>query len=539
MVFTSNDRLGDQDTPTGWYLPEAAHPYYEFKAAGFDIHFGSPKGGLPPVDPSSIEATKDDDECIQFNTDEAIQAQLAASIKLEDAVENSYDVIFVVGGFGVMWDLPEDAALQALYRKTYEAGGVAAAVCHGPAALVNVTLSDGSLLVAGKAVTGFSNAEEHAVERYDVVPFTCENKLAEQGGKYSAAEPWNSNVASDSRVVTGQNPQSARDTAKAIIEVAVVGVVVLDDEGVVVTASADRCLSVWLPESEAISSLSFALSVTHTFDSSLAALDWDWHRRQLLVALASGELVLVALDDEFAELIIVDVLQVHSAAPVALVYDGLNETVISVGKDKALRTFDREANVMRGLRLGKLGTPTSLAVDGEARRVFVGTSKKAIHIYSLADDKPQLLATLAGHSGPVAALAYDAGTFALFSAARSADVRVWDIGEAGREFVAKLVAHVSAPRATKIQALSLVSDGEPAVLISGGGDKNVITWAFRPDDRHAGLVPANLVPFAAIQTHTAAISTIVVARWLESGAELVFTGSHDGSVNIHLLERSL
>merc|ERR1711991_635059 len=179
MVFTSNDQLGDTETKTGWYLPEAAHPYYEFVKAGFEIEFGSPAGGNPPLDADSIEATKDDEECVSFLNDEA---------------------------------------LQTLYRTTYESGsGVAAAVCHGPAALTNVTLSDGSYLVAGKEVTGFSNEEEHAVSRFDIVPWTCENKLAERGATYSAAAAWGENVKSDSRVVTGQNPASARACAQAVI----------------------------------------------------------------------------------------------------------------------------------------------------------------------------------------------------------------------------------------------------------------------------------------------------------------------------------
>ena len=208
------------ETKTGWYLPEAAHPYYEFVKAGFEIEFGSPAGGNPPLDADSIEATKEDEECVSFLNDEGIQAKLASSHKLSDLVEagESFNAIFTVGGFGVMWDLPNDAALQTLYRTTYESGsGIAAAVCHGPAALTNVTLSDGSYLVAGKEVTGFSNEEEHAVSRFDIVPWTCENKLAERGATYSAAAAWGENVKSDSRVVTGQNPASARACAQAVI----------------------------------------------------------------------------------------------------------------------------------------------------------------------------------------------------------------------------------------------------------------------------------------------------------------------------------
>lgn len=218
MVFTSHNKLGDTDTQTGWYLPEAAHPYKVFKEAGLAISAASPKGGLAPVDEGSIEASKEDTSCMDFLNSDGTKKFYSETLALKDAKVEDYDAVFFVGGFGTMWDFPDDPDVQRLAAGMYEKGGVVSAVCHGPVALVNVKLKDGTYLAAGKDVTAFTNAEEDAVARRSVVPYTCEDKLSEIGGKFSDGGVFQPNVKVAGKLITGQNPPSAEPCAKAVVE---------------------------------------------------------------------------------------------------------------------------------------------------------------------------------------------------------------------------------------------------------------------------------------------------------------------------------
>ena len=128
-----------------------------------------------------------------------------------------YRAIFFAGGHGTMWDFPRDPDLARLARSIYEAGGVVAAVCHGPAALVNLTLSDGSRLVAGKQVAAFTNDEEKAVGLAEVVPFSLADQLVKAGAEHLPAPNFTAQVVADGRLVTGQNPASARGVAERVV----------------------------------------------------------------------------------------------------------------------------------------------------------------------------------------------------------------------------------------------------------------------------------------------------------------------------------
>jgi len=219
LVLTSNKALGDTGEVTGWYLPEVAHPYYVFKRAGFEVHFASPQGGPGGddncCDPGSIDLN--DEENKQFWEGEGRQLT-SNTLRLADCSAANYDCVFFAGGFGTMWDFPDDEHVQRLAREVYEAGGVVSAVCHGPCALTNVELSNGDYLVGGREVAAFTNEEEDAVSRRDVVPFTCEDRLQERGGRYTKGGVFQAHVARDGRLVTGQNPPSARPTAEAVVE---------------------------------------------------------------------------------------------------------------------------------------------------------------------------------------------------------------------------------------------------------------------------------------------------------------------------------
>jgi putative intracellular protease/amidase len=214
MVLTSHDDLGGV-RKTGYYVGEAAHPWRVFTDAGYDVDIASIAGGVPPED------GRDESDPVQeaFLADPGVSAQLENTTKLDDADPSSYDAIYLVGGHGTMWDFPDSTRLAAIGRDVYEAGGVVSAVCHGPSGLVNLKLSDGTLLIDGKTVTGFTDEEEAAVKLTKVVPFLLAQKLKERGANHVAAAPWAEHVEVDGRLVTGQNPQSAAAVARGVVEI--------------------------------------------------------------------------------------------------------------------------------------------------------------------------------------------------------------------------------------------------------------------------------------------------------------------------------
>lgn len=208
LALTSHDDLAGL-RQTGFYVPEAAHPWRVFRNAGFAVDLVSVAGGRPPMDGFDPEdATQRD----FVNLPDLATTRRAAEI---DAV--GYDAILYVGGHGTMWDFPDDEGLARLGRDIYENGGVVAAVCHGPAALVNLMLSDGTYLVEGKEVSAFTNTEEEAVGLAAVVPFLLQSTLEERGAKHVSAPDFETQVSVSERLVTGQNPASATRVAEEVV----------------------------------------------------------------------------------------------------------------------------------------------------------------------------------------------------------------------------------------------------------------------------------------------------------------------------------
>jgi len=215
LVLTSHDTLGDTGRSTGAYMSEVADAWKVFTDAGYEVDVASVRGGRPP-----LEAVNEADPTQQaFLADPAMASKMDNTLRPDEA-DGGYRIVFVAGGHGAVWDLPEDAALAALIRDVYEAGGVVAAVCHGSAALVNVVLSDGRHLVAGRRVSAFTNDEERAVGMTGIVPFLLADRLAERGAVTDAAPPFLPHAAVDGRLVTGQNPPSASRVAAEAVRVA-------------------------------------------------------------------------------------------------------------------------------------------------------------------------------------------------------------------------------------------------------------------------------------------------------------------------------
>jgi putative intracellular protease/amidase len=191
----------------------STHPHKVFTEAGYAVDFVSPKGGKAPVD--------------GFDLSDAINAAFWNDPRTRGAVENTrkpsdvraedYAAIFYAGGHATMWDLPDDAALATIAARIYERGGVVSAVCHGPAGLVNVKLSDRRYLVSGKDVSAFTNDEERAVKLDGVVPFSLADRLIERGARHHGGPNFQSKVVVSERLVTGQNPASATGVAEAVV----------------------------------------------------------------------------------------------------------------------------------------------------------------------------------------------------------------------------------------------------------------------------------------------------------------------------------
>lgn len=213
FVLTSHGTLGDTGKSTGYTVSEAADPWKVFTAAGWDVHVATTAGGPAPEDGFDPE----NETQVAWKHDPHIQRQMTAAPQVEHVNAAIYDVVYLVGGHGTMWDFPGNAHLSDLIAAVYEREGVVAAVCHGPAALTTARLTDGSLLIAGKQVTGFSNAEEKACRLDHVVPFLLADRLEGVGADYSQAGKWQRHVVTDGRVVTGQNPASAAGVAEAAI----------------------------------------------------------------------------------------------------------------------------------------------------------------------------------------------------------------------------------------------------------------------------------------------------------------------------------
>jgi len=218
MVLTSHDQLGNTGRKTGFWLEEFAAPYFVFRDAGVHLTLASPKGGQPPIDPKSDLPENQTDAMARFKEDPAAQQALSQTIKLADVKAEDYDSIFYVGGHGPMWDLVDNPLSIALIEAFYNSGKPVAAVCHSPAVFHKVTYN-GTPLVKGKRVTGFTNGEEAAVQLTHVVPFLVEDELKRVGGLYEKAADWQPFALVDGRLITGQNPASSTLAARALLNV--------------------------------------------------------------------------------------------------------------------------------------------------------------------------------------------------------------------------------------------------------------------------------------------------------------------------------
>ncbi|PUZ30590.1 type 1 glutamine amidotransferase domain-containing protein [Chitinophaga costaii] len=213
FVVTSHDKKGSTGKPTGYFLGEVSHPWEVLYHAGYEIDFVSPQGGTPPVDAFDLK----DPVNKAFWENKVYKNKINHSLKPSEIDPNDYSAIFFAGGHGAMWDFADNTALANIAARIYENGGMVAAVCHGPAGLVNVKLSNGKYLVDGKKISAFTNQEEKAVALDTVVPFLLEDKLKERGAKFEQSPKFQPHVTVDQNVITGQNPSSAKGVGESML----------------------------------------------------------------------------------------------------------------------------------------------------------------------------------------------------------------------------------------------------------------------------------------------------------------------------------
>lgn len=218
MVLTSHDTLGDTGKKTGFWLEEFAAPYYVFLDAQINVVLASPAGGQPPLDPVSDAPDAQTTDTARFRADPVAQQALANTQQLKNIDPSHYDAVFYPGGHGPLWDLAEDEVSIALIETLFANGKPVAAVCHAPGVLRHAKKPDGTPLVAGKRVTGFTNSEEHAVGLTDVVPFLVEDELKKLGGQFEHTDNWGVYVLTDGHLVTGQNPASSAAAAEELLK---------------------------------------------------------------------------------------------------------------------------------------------------------------------------------------------------------------------------------------------------------------------------------------------------------------------------------
>lgn len=215
--MTNIARYKGTDEPAGLWIGEATEFAEEIEKAGMKVDYVSPKGGFVPLDPRSMKYM--DEPILKFYEQEDFQKRaLSASLKPEDVDPDDYSAIYYSGGHGVMWDFPDNEALQNISSTIYEKDGFVTSVCHGIAGLFNIKNFDGNYIVAGKTVTGFTKAEEVLAGKKSVVPFMNQERAEERGAHFEKKRPYKEFVVQDERIITGQNPFSVRAVAKQLIK---------------------------------------------------------------------------------------------------------------------------------------------------------------------------------------------------------------------------------------------------------------------------------------------------------------------------------
>ncbi|MBT9559257.1 MAG: type 1 glutamine amidotransferase domain-containing protein [Myxococcales bacterium] len=205
---------------TGLWLSELTHFTHELQRAGHRVDIASPTGGKIPLDANSIKASALKDPAnVAFLSDPRMKATLDSSLAASDIDPASYDVLYLSGGHGTMWDFRQSPALQRLITAMSAAGKLLSGVCHGVCGFIDSVDVHGRSLVAGKRVTGFSNFEDRLAGSLKHMPYLLETELVAKGAVYRKNFlPFMSRVEEDGALLTGQNPQSVKALALQVLK---------------------------------------------------------------------------------------------------------------------------------------------------------------------------------------------------------------------------------------------------------------------------------------------------------------------------------
>lgn len=217
MVLTSHADLGDTGEKTGFWVEEFASPYYTFKEAGIAVVLASPLGGQPPIDPKSELEDFQTPATVRYYDDVETQSLIANTHVLASVNVDDFDAVFYPGGHGPLWDLTENSDSIQLIEHFLAADKPVATVCHASAALLNVKNSAGEYAIKGKAISGFTNSEEEAVQLTNIVPFLLEDELIKRGADYQKVDDWHAFAVQDSLIISGQNPASSILVAQKLL----------------------------------------------------------------------------------------------------------------------------------------------------------------------------------------------------------------------------------------------------------------------------------------------------------------------------------
>jgi len=217
MVLSSFEKYPQLARATGIWLGEAVQLSSTLQAARYEVDFVSPRGGYTPIDPESLAQAEQLDW--DWYQNKHFMNRLGSTLRPSEVRGEDYAAIFYCGGHGAVWDLPDNTQLQAISRQIYQQGGIVSAVCHGVAGLLNIRLDNGSLLIEGKRITGYSNTEERLFGMTAQLPFLIESELVKRGATYlKTPEPWDAFAVTDQRLITGQNPASSAAVADLLLQ---------------------------------------------------------------------------------------------------------------------------------------------------------------------------------------------------------------------------------------------------------------------------------------------------------------------------------
>ena len=219
IIVTSVSMCERGKHKTGLWLSELTHMYDLAKEAGYNITIASTKGGNVPLDPESLKPMVLDKMTKAYYNDTAFMELLKHTQSLSEVQNEQFDVVYLAGGHGTMYDFPNDTTLQNIIKQHYENKKIVSAVCHGVSGLLNVKLSNGQYLIKGKTITGFNWFEESLARRKKEVPFNLEQSLKDRGADYQKTFiPMTSKVLVDENLITGQNPFSSKEIAKVVMQ---------------------------------------------------------------------------------------------------------------------------------------------------------------------------------------------------------------------------------------------------------------------------------------------------------------------------------